>query len=53
MRQYFPKGTDFDAVSAREVRKCQDGLNSRPRKVLEYYTPDEAFSELLSRCVKS
>jgi IS30 family transposase len=49
IRQYFPKGTDFNAVSAREVRRCQDRLNSRPRKVLEYYTPDEVYGELLKQ----
>jgi IS30 family transposase len=49
IRQYFPKGTDFNAVSAREIRKCQDGLNTRPRKVLSYYTPDEVYGELLKQ----
>lgn len=31
IRQYFPKGTDFNQVSAYEVRKAQDRLNGRPR----------------------
>jgi IS30 family transposase len=53
IRQYFPKGTDFNKVSAREIRKCQDSLNARPRQVLNYYTPSEAFGVLMSRCVKS
>jgi IS30 family transposase len=53
IRQYFPKGTDFSLVSAREIRKCQDSLNARPRQVLNYYTPSEAFGALMSRCVKS
>jgi IS30 family transposase len=47
IRQYFPKGTDFNAVSAYQIRKVQDRLNGRPRKVLDARTPFEAFNELL------
>ena len=47
IRQYFPKGTDFNQVSAYEIRKVQDLLNGRPRKVLNWKTPFEAFNELL------
>ena len=47
LRQYFPKGTDFNQVSAYQIQKAQDRLNSRPRKVLGWKTPFEAFSELL------
>lgn len=52
IRQYFPKGTDFRKVTASQIRKCQDSLNSRPRKVLGYYTPAEMFGELMNRCAK-
>ncbi len=47
IRQYFPKGTDFNVVSADEIRKVQDRLNGRPRNVLNWKTPYEAFNELL------
>jgi len=47
IRQYFPKGTDFNEVSAYQIRKVQDRLNGRPRKVLNARTPFEAFNELL------
>lgn len=47
IRQYFPKGTDFNEVSAYQIRKVQDRLNGRPRKVLDAQTPFEAFNELL------
>lgn len=47
IRQYFPKGTDFNEVSAYQIRKAQYRLNGRPRKVLNWQTPFEAFSELL------
>jgi len=47
IRQYFPKGTDFNQVSAYAIQKAQDRLNGRPRKVLDWKTPFEAFNELL------
>ena len=47
IRQYFPKGTDFSKVDHKQIRKVQDLLNGRPRKVLGWKTPFEAMSELL------
>lgn len=47
VRQFFPKGTDFSKVTLRETKKVQELLNNRPRKVLEFFTPNEVFSELL------
>lgn len=47
IRQYFLKGTDFNEVSANQIRKVQDRLNGRPRKVLNARTPFKAFNELL------
>src|SRR3989338_4772532 len=51
IRQFFPKGADLSMVSRREVRKVQDLLNGRPRQVLQFATPTEAFQELLSRAI--
>lgn len=48
IRQYFPKGTDFNYVTLSEIKEAERRLNSRPRKVLEYYTPSEKFYELLT-----
>ncbi len=47
IRQYFPKGTDFNKVTYYEIMKVQDRLNGRPRKVLKWKTPYQAFDELL------
>lgn len=47
VRQFFPKGTDFSKISRREVRRVQHLLNGRPRKVLNWATPDEVFHSLL------
>ena len=48
IRQYFPKGTDFNQVSAYHVRKAQDRLNGPPRNVLNWKTPFEVFNELFA-----
>jgi len=49
LRQYFPKGTDFSAVTDGEVRLAQDQLNGRPRETLGWRTPAEALAEALSK----
>lgn len=48
IRQYFPKGTEFDKVSVREIKLVQRQLNDRPRAVLNYYKPDEVFNKLVA-----
>ncbi len=45
IRRIFPKGTDFNQVSAIELEKVQDWLNNRPRKILGYKTPIEVLEE--------
>ena len=47
LRQFFPKGTDFSKISRKEINRVQWLMNSRPRKVLGYYTPQEKMAELL------
>lgn len=48
IRQYFPKGTDFAQVSVDEIKKVQRKLNDRPRKVLNFYKPNEVFNKLVA-----
>ena len=48
LRRYFPKGTNFLEVSARELEKVVHLLNNRPRKCLKYRTPFEVFSSIIS-----
>jgi IS30 family transposase len=47
LRQYFPKGTDLNRHSARDLAAVAATLNRRPRKTLGWRTPSEAFNELL------
>lgn len=47
VRDFFPKGTDFNLVSVRELKRVQKLLNERPRKSLGWKTPKEAFNKLI------
>ena len=55
IRQFFPKGTDFNKVSRYEVKKAQHLLNGRPRAALDFQKPYEVFSQLINQncCVRS
>ena len=43
IRYYFPKGTDFSTITDEEVKDVEWELNNRPRKRLNFKTPQEIF----------
>ena len=43
VRQYFPKASDLSILSSADIRKVEKKLNARPRKVLNFKTPNEVF----------
>jgi len=43
LRQFFPKGMDFEKVMQSDVDIASGLLNNRPRKCLNYRTPAEVF----------
>jgi transposase, IS30 family len=43
LRLYFPKGTDFHAVTEEELDQVVVKVNQRSRKCLNYQTPHEFF----------
>jgi IS30 family transposase len=49
VRQYVPKGTDFQATSHRAVAAIESSLNDRPRKRLGYRTPREVLQQYAQR----
>ena len=51
IRQFFPKGTNFNKVSRYEVKKVQDLLNGRPRQALGFQKPYEVFNQLINNTV--
>jgi IS30 family transposase len=47
VRQYFPKGSSFENITEKDLRRVESALNNRPRKTLGYLTPNEfVFNEL-------
>ena len=49
IRQYFPKGTDFDSVTDEEIEAVEWKLNKRPRKRLLYKAPLTLFGRAVER----
>lgn len=43
IRQYIPKGADFDSFSDKDIMTIQKKLNLRPRKKLKFSTPVVEF----------
>lgn len=52
IRRFFPKKTDFGEVTDEEVQYVQDLLNNRPRKSLNYLTPNEVVNKQLAKSYK-
>ncbi len=51
IRDFFPKGTDFNLVSRYKLKKVQHMLNERPRKILDWDCPKEVFNKMiLDKC---
>ncbi len=46
IRDYFPKGTDFNLIPKKDLNQVQNQLNERPRKTLEYESPLNTISRL-------
>jgi len=49
IRDFFPKGTDFNQVPRYRIKKVQSMLNERPRKVLNWENPATAFNSILQQ----
>lgn len=43
VRQYFPKGSDFSKITDSDIQWVTARLNNRPRKRLNYRTPQRVF----------
>ena len=46
IRQYLPKGTDLSPFDQDQLNEIAERLNNRPRKVLDFETPNEVFARL-------
>ena len=43
IRQYFTKGSSFENITDEQVEEVMNKLNHRPRKKLNYKTPNAVF----------
>ena len=48
LRQYLPKGSSLAGLDQADLDLVAASLNDRPRKTLDYATPNEAFNSLLA-----
>jgi IS30 family transposase len=46
IRLFFPKKTDFNAVSKAQIRHVENEINNRPVRKFNYLTPNEVFLRL-------
>ncbi|WP_216452361.1 IS30 family transposase [Arcanobacterium phocae] len=46
IRRYLPKGTDFNTITAQELADITTEINNKPRKCLNWQTPQEVFNQL-------
>ena len=47
IRQFYPKGTDFNEVSDYHIKKVEQNLNNRPRKRFGYISPNDVFCKAI------
>ncbi|WP_166666924.1 IS30 family transposase [Allofrancisella inopinata] len=50
LRQFIPKGTDFDTVSDEDLQRYVNLINNRPRKRHQWLTPNQVFEQGLNMC---
>ncbi len=48
-RQYYPKGMSLADLTQEDLNKVAGELNNRPRKALNFETPDERFKALIAK----
>lgn len=53
IRRYFPKKTDLTNVTQSEIDEVVWEINSRPRKILNYSTPQEMYNNHIKGCTST
>jgi IS30 family transposase len=47
VRQFLPKGTDLSSLTPQKLAYIESMLNDRPRKILDFRTPREVYTEIV------
>ena len=50
LREFYPKGMDLSLVNIKELNFNLELINNRPRKCLEYFTPNEIINKTYINC---
>lgn len=50
LREFYPKQMDLSKTNEKELQDVLNLLNNRPRKCINYKTPQELFNEYLCKC---
>jgi transposase, IS30 family len=48
LRQYFPKGYNFDNITEGDILSIEEKLNSSPRKRFGYLSPNQVFLQTIN-----
>lgn len=48
IRQYIPKGTEFNKITQQQIKEIQHKINRRPREKLNFQTPKNLFYKLVA-----
>jgi IS30 family transposase len=48
IRNWYPKGTNFNSIPGGAIEAMVDQLNDRPYNTLGFHTPREKLNELIS-----
>lgn len=52
VRQYIPKKTNFETITDEYISFVENELNNRPRKRLNFDTPNHVFNQLINQDLK-
>jgi IS30 family transposase len=47
IRDFWPKGTDFNEITSKQILWVQEALNERPRQTLNWDTPKDRLNQLI------
>jgi IS30 family transposase len=53
LRQFFPKGTDFRPIGWQTIAEATNLINNRPRKRLNYRTPNEILASRFAVAIET
>lgn len=51
IRRHFPKGTNFDNITDKEIQYVEDWFNNRSMKTLNWLSPNQMYEKLMSVAV--